>query len=38
VLALAAGAAALAIAGAGRLSIDRLVFGRSRNRAIAALA
>lgn len=38
VLVLAAGAAALAIAGAGRYSIDALVFGRSENRALAALA
>jgi putative oxidoreductase len=38
VLVLAAGAAALAIAGAGRFSIDALVFGRSENRALAALA
>jgi putative oxidoreductase len=38
VLALAAGAAALAVAGAGRLSIDSLIFGRSRNRALTALA
>ena len=38
VLALAAGAAALAVAGAGRLSVDSLIFGRSRNRALAALA
>lgn len=38
VLALAAGAAALAVAGAGRLSIDSVIFGRSRNRALAALA
>jgi len=38
VLVLAAGAAALALFGAGRFSIDSLVFGRSRNRAVAALA
>lgn len=38
VLVLAAGAAALAIVGAGRFSIDALVFGRSQNRTIAALA
>jgi putative oxidoreductase len=38
VLVLAAGAAALAIVGAGRFSIDALVFGRSENRALAALA
>ncbi|MFE4835882.1 DoxX family protein [Arthrobacter sp. NPDC056691] len=38
VLVLAAGAAALAIAGAGRLSVDALVFGRSKNRTVAALA
>lgn len=38
VLVLAAGAAALAIVGAGRFSIDALVFGRSQNRALAALA
>jgi putative oxidoreductase len=38
VLALAAGAAALALFGAGRFSVDTLVFGRSRNRALAALA
>ena len=38
VLVLAAGAAALAIVGAGRFSIDALVFGRSLNRTIAALA
>jgi putative oxidoreductase len=38
VLVLAAGAAALAIVGAGRFSIDALVFGRSENRALAAMA
>jgi len=38
VLVLAAGAAALAIVGAGRFSIDALVFGRSENRTLAALA
>ncbi|MGY4544293.1 putative oxidoreductase [Arthrobacter sp. UYNi723] len=38
VLVLAAGAAALAIVGAGRFSIDALVFGRSQNPTVAALA
>lgn len=38
VLVLAAGAAVLAIVGAGRFSIDALVFGRSRNRTLSALA
>jgi putative oxidoreductase len=38
VLVLAAGAAALALVGAGRFSLDALTFGRSQNRAIAALA
>ncbi|MHA7180205.1 DoxX family protein [Arthrobacter sp. MDB2-24] len=38
VLVLAAGAAALALVGAGRFSVDALTFGRSQNRAIAALA
>lgn len=38
VLVLAAGAAALATVGAGRFSIDALVFGRSQNRTVAALA
>jgi len=38
VLVLSAGAAALAIVGAGRFSIDALVFGRSDNRTLAALA
>jgi putative oxidoreductase len=38
VLVLAAGAAALAIVGAGRFSIDALIFGRSDNRTLAALA
>lgn len=38
VLALAAGAAALVFLGAGRFSIDALVFARSQNRTLAALA
>lgn len=38
VLVLAAGGAALALVGAGRFSIDALIFGRSRNRALAVLA
>jgi putative oxidoreductase len=38
VLVLAAGSVALAVAGAGRLSIDALVLGRSKNHAIEALA
>ncbi|OUM42535.1 DoxX family protein [Arthrobacter sedimenti] len=38
VLVLAAGAAALALVGAGRFSIDALTFGRSQNRTPAALA
>lgn len=35
VLVLAAGATALALAGAGRYSVDALVFGRNQNRALA---
>jgi putative oxidoreductase len=38
VLVLAAGAAALAAVGAGRLSVDAVVFGHSNRRALAALA
>jgi putative oxidoreductase len=38
VLVLAAGAAVLALVGGGRFSIDAVVFGRSQNRALAALA
>jgi putative oxidoreductase len=38
VLMLAAGAIALAAVGAGRLSVDAVVFGRSNRRALAALA
>lgn len=38
VLVLAAGAMALAVVGAGRLSVDSLVFGRSNRRALAVLA
>jgi putative oxidoreductase len=38
VLMLAAGAIALAAVGAGRLSVDAVVFGRSTRRALAALA
>lgn len=38
VLVLAAGAAALAVGGAGRLSLDARIFGRSQNPTLAALA
>lgn len=38
VLVLAAGAAALVLAGAGRYSIDAMVFRRSKNRTLTALA